>query len=131
MTGPIAGALSGWSSLAAFTAAIFAAIALRRFKRTPPLVRRMRPHYVLGYSALAFAVAHAGLSMGAMSQTTSMSLWLATVALFILGIQTFVGASLQDPGGYRRLLRGWHIALLVAIAGTAAAHIMANGGSLL
>ena len=61
MTGP----LSGWIALALRSADRTRAWALRRFVRGA-FVRRMRPHFVLGYAALAIALVHMWTSMGGM-----------------------------------------------------------------
>lgn len=122
-----ASAISGWASIAAIAGALGAGIALRRFKRTPPLVRRMRPHYVLGYATLLFACVHVAFAMGLMREEPGSGLRFATVALIALGAQTFVGASLQDPGGYRRSLRAWHLSMIAVLAITLAVHVMVNG----
>jgi hypothetical protein len=123
-----ASAATGWASIAAIVLAVVIGIVLRRFKRTPPLIARMRPHYVLGYAALACAAAPAFLAMGLMRETPGTGIRFATVALIALGAQTFIGASLQDPGGYRRTLRGWHLSTIAVLAVTLAVHVMANGG---
>ncbi len=122
-----ASAISGWASIGAILAALGAGIALRRLKRTPPLVRRMRPHYVLGYTAFAFACAHVIFAMRLMRQTSGGGIRFAAIALIALGVQTFVGASLQDPGGYRRPLRAWHLTIIGVVALTLAVHVMADG----
>lgn len=88
----------------------------------------MRPHYVLGYAALAFACAHVFFAMGLTRETPGSGIRFATVALVTLGAQTFVGASLQDPGGYRRPLRTWHLSMIAVLAVTLAIHVMVNGG---
>lgn len=122
-----ASAMSGWASIASIVAALAAGVTLRRLKRTPPLVRRMRPHYVLGYAALAFACVHVAFAMGLMREAPGAGLRFATVALIALGAQTFVGASLQDPGGYRRPLRVWHLSMIAVLAFTLIVHVMVNG----
>lgn len=123
-----ASAATGWASIAAIVLALAVGIALRRFKHAPPLVLRMRPHYAIGYAALAFAAAHVLFAMGLIRETSGSGLRFATVALVALGVQTFAGASLQDPGGYRRPLRAWHLSMIAVIAVTLAVHVIANGG---
>jgi cytochrome b561 len=118
---------TGWLAIALVIGAAALAIVLRRLRNSPPLVRRMRPHYVLGYAALVFAVLHVYFAMGSMRGEDPNGLWAATAALFALGAQTFVGASLQDPGGYRRALRAWHIGILTTLVVLIVWHVMANG----
>jgi hypothetical protein len=125
---PDASAATGWASIAAIVLALAIGIALRRFKHAPPVIRRMRPHYAIGYAALAFASAHVFFAMGLMRETPGSGIRFATVALVALGAQTFVGASLQDPGGYRRPLRAWHLSMIAVLALTLAVHVMVNGG---
>ena len=123
-----ASAATGWASIAAIVLALAAGVMLRRFRHVPSLVRRMRPHYVIGYAALALSCAHAFFAMGVVFETPGSGIRFATVALVALGAQTFVGASLQDPGGYRRPLRVWHLSMIVVLAVTLTAHVMVNGG---
>ena len=87
MTGP----LSGWIALALVPLTAIAAWVLRRFVRGN-FVRRMRPHFVMGYATLAFALVHMWTSMGSMRGANPTGIWLATLALFALGFQTLVGA---------------------------------------
>ena len=122
-----ASAISGWASIALIVVALTAGVTLRRLKRTPPLVRRMRPHFILGYAALAFACIHVAFAMGLMREVSGTGIQFATIALIALGAQTFVGASLQDPGGYRRPLRAWHLWTIAVLAFTLAVHVMVNG----
>jgi hypothetical protein len=123
-----ASAASGWASIAAIVLALAIGVLLRRFKHAPPLVRRMRPHYIVGYAALTFACAHVFFAMGLMRETPGSGIRFATVAFIALGAQTFVGASLQDPGGYRRPLRAWHLSMIAVLTLTLAIHLMVNGG---
>ena len=127
MLAAIESSVTGWLAIALVLAAATLAIILRRLRTTPPLVRRMRPHYVLGYAALIFAVLHVYFAMGSMRGEDPNGLCAATGALFALGAQTFVGASLQDPGGYRRTLRAWHIGILATLVALLVWHITANG----
>ncbi len=120
-------AISGWASIAAIVAALGAGVGLRRVKRAPSLVRRMRPHYVLGYAAVVFASIHTILATSLVRETPSTGIRFATVAFIALGAQTFVGASLQEPGAYRRVLRAWHLSTIAVLALTLAVHVMVNG----
>ncbi len=119
-------AVSGWLATILVLCAAFAGVFFRRLWRSPPLVRRMRPHYVLGYAALALAAIHGFFAMGAMRGADGAGLRAATVAILALGAQTFVGASLQDPGSYRRVLRKWHLAIFVALIFSIGFHVTVN-----
>lgn len=121
----IAGPLAGWIALALVPAAAAAGWALRRFAQGA-FVRRMRPHFVFGYAALALALFHVGLSMGAMRGADSTGIWLATIALLALILQTLIGTNLQSPGGYRRPLRAWHLLLFAAIGALGIGHVALN-----
>jgi hypothetical protein len=83
----------------------------------------MRPHYVLGYAALAIAAIHVGLVTGRMGAANPAGIWLATFAFAGLGLQTFVGTSLQSPGAHRVSLRRWHIVLFLTIVLLIAGHV--------
>ena len=119
-------AATGWLATIMVILAAIAGVFIRRLRKTPPLVLRMRPHYVIGYAALALASLHGFFAMGAIHGADGAGLRAATVAIFALGIQTFVGASLQDPGSYRRVLRGWHIGVFAALIFSIGYHVMAN-----
>ena len=120
---PSLSAGGGWAAIAAIPLAAALGAVLRRatFAR---LALRMRPHYMVGYGSLAPAVAHvvtAGRSMGSADAT---GIWIGSLALLVLILQAFVGASLQAPGAYRALLRRWHAvafwsALVFALVHTA------------
>lgn len=127
MVSALGSSVAGWLAIALVIAAAIVAVTLRRLRNTPSLVLRMRPHYVLGYAALVLAVLHVYFAMGSMRGADSGGVWAATAALFALGAQTFVGASLQDPGAYRRRLRAWHIGILATLAVLLVWHITANG----
>jgi hypothetical protein len=104
---PSLSAGGGWAAIAAIPLAAVLGAVLRRatFAR---LALRMRPHYVLGYGALAIAVAHVVTAGRSMSSADATGIWIGTLALLVLILQAFVGASLQAPGAYRALLRRWH-----------------------
>lgn len=117
----------GWLAVAAIIAAVGVGIFLRRMRRVPALIVRMRPHFALGYFSLASAFAHVALAWGGMSMGQALGLKAASIAFCALGAQTFVGASLQDPGDYRSVLRAWHIGIVVLLAISLLVHIMASG----
>ncbi len=124
-------AVAGWASTLLVVAAALCGVALRRIWKRSPLIRRMRPHYVVGYAALALALVHVFYAMGAMRGVNATSIRFAVAALAVLGLQTFVGASLQDPGAYRGVLRTWHMTAFAASVLLVAVHVIANGGSVL
>ena len=121
MTGP----LSGWIALLLVPLTGIVAWVLHRFVRGG-FVRRMRPHFVLGYAALAVAFVHMWTSMGGMQGANTTGIWLGTLALLALGLQALIGANLQSPGAYRLPLRRWHLLTFAAVAAFALGHVAFN-----
>jgi hypothetical protein len=119
------GPTSGWLALAAIPLAAAAGWILRRFARGR-FSLRMRPHYVVGYAALALAIVHLSFSMRAMAGADSTGIWLAALALLGLIWQALVGSNLQSPGGYRGALRRWHLATFAAVFLLVAGHALLN-----
>ena len=126
----VASAAAGWVSTFIVVCAAFSGVALRRWWTFAPTIRRMRPHYVVGYAAFAVALIHVFYAMGLMRSADSAGLRYATAGLAVLALQTFVGASLQDAGSYRRLLRAWHLTAFAALVVLVAIHVIANGAVL-
>ena len=114
---------SGWLALALIPIVAVAGWVFRRLRKGP-FRWRMRPHYVLGYAALGFALLHFSLSMGASSGANATGLWLAVLALLGLGWQALIGSNLQSPGDYRPLLRRWHLVTFAAVAVFAVGHVL-------
>jgi len=86
----------------------------------------MRPHFAIGYAALAVTLIHAWFSTAAMRGADSTGIWLATFALLALILQTLVGSNLQSPGAYRAPLRKWHLLLFAIVLGLAIGHVALN-----
>jgi hypothetical protein len=117
------GPASGWTAFALVPVAAVAGVVMRRFLRGR-LVIRMRPHYVIGYAALGFAVVHVSLSMGGMAGADATGIWMASAALLGLCWQALLGTNLQSPGDYRRPLRRWHLVTFAAVLVLAGGHVM-------
>jgi hypothetical protein len=119
------GAVLGWTALGAMplTAAVGALV---RRRMRGPLAVRMRPHYALGYAALVAAGAHLATTTSSMGGANATGIWLATAALAALGVQAFVGASLQSPGTWRAPLRRWHLVVFVVALAAAGMHVLLN-----
>ncbi len=115
--------LVAWSAVAAVPLGAGTGWVLRRWG-PGRFVSRMRPHYVLGYTALAIAALHVTLVIGSMQAANAEGLWFATFAFGALGVQTFLGASLQSPGVYRAPLRRWHMLLFWTIGVLILGHIV-------
>ena len=126
----VASAIAGWFAVLIVVGAAFSGVLFRRWWKYAPFIRRMRPHYVLGYGALAIALIHVFVALALTSNAEPTGIKYATVALGVLGVQTFVGASLQDPGSYRGILRTWHLLAFGAIVILGAIHVIANGAIL-
>ena len=120
-------ALSGWFALACIPLAALVGWFLRRKHGGARMVVRLRPHYVVGYGALVAGLVHASFAMGSLSGATAVGIRFAVLALIAIAVQTFVGASLQDPGLYRRPLKAIHIAMLAAALVLSLAHAVLNG----
>jgi hypothetical protein len=120
---PSVSAAGGWAAIAAIPLAAALGAVLRRatFAR---LALRMRPHYVLGYGALAAAVAHVVTAGRSMASADATGIWVGTIALLVLILQAFVGASLQAPGAYRTMLRRWHAVAFWSALVFALAHVV-------
>ena len=122
---------SGWLVVALAAGAAAAGIALRRFKNAPALLIRMRPHFILGYASLLVAALHMWSSFPVMGMVRggeyANGLDAATIALLLVGAQTFVGWRLQHPGNMRTILRVVHLGIIAALIVTIAYHVVANG----
>lgn len=116
-------ASSGWLALALIPIVAVAGWVFRRLARGP-FRWRMRPHYILGYVALGFALLHFALATGASAGANTTGIWLAALALLGLGWQALLGSNLQSPGDYRAPLRRWHLVTFVAVAILAAGHVL-------
>jgi len=117
-----AGDGAAWLAVALFPSTAFVGWCLRRFA-CGAFVKRMRPHFVLGYGVLVLGAIHGVLAMGAMGALSSTNLWIATIAFGGLGIQVFVGLNLKAPGAYRSLLRRWHIAITCIVGTLIGVHV--------
>ncbi|HYL27561.1 MAG TPA: hypothetical protein VEW74_06970 [Candidatus Nitrosotalea sp.] len=121
MTSP--GDLAAWAAAILFPLTGVAGWLLRRYLRGA-IVTRMRPHFVLGYSALTIGAIHGMLAMGGMRAMSRLDVWLAVLALLGLGLQVLVGLSLQEPGAYRSTLRRWHVVATWTVGVLIVGHIV-------
>jgi thiosulfate reductase cytochrome b subunit len=126
----VATALSGW--LAAFLLA--AGIGVPYFVRANPMaepgyVKRMRPHFWIGFAVPAIVLGHAWLPMSAghMRGYDLAGLWLATAAFFVMLAQASLGVILRNasPVG-RRTIKRLHFWTMAVIALLVPAHILLN-----
>jgi hypothetical protein len=95
-----------------------------------PYLKRMWAHYGAGYlvAGLSFAHAFAPMRAGYMRRANLTGLWLATGALLLLWMQLALGVALQDSRlQQRRVIRGWHYWVMVAVVLLVAGHVWLNG----
>lgn len=111
-----------WLATGLYPATAAAGVVFRRLF-SGALARRLRPHFILGYVVLGLGLVHAGFAMPAMGSLNATSAWLATTAIAGLGVQTFLGMSLQAPGVYRTPLRRWHLVTMCAAGAAIAGHV--------
>lgn len=134
---------SGWILVVLATTTILLPFLLRRTALSvalglvdahgTPYLRRMRPHYWLGYLITGTTLAHAVVPMeaGFAGQVNALGLYLATGALFLLFGQVMLGRSLQRPDtSGRRTLRRWHFWVMVGIVTLGIGHIVLNSPTL-
>ncbi|HEX3472616.1 MAG TPA: hypothetical protein VHT28_15655 [Silvibacterium sp.] len=123
-------ALSGWAAVMIFASGLAMPYLLRRMAGAgTPYLRRMWPHYWLGYLAFLVSFAHSWLTMssGNLSGMSTPGLWLATIALLVMLWQIAVGLLLRNPTqSDRRILRRTHFWTMASVAGLIVAHIALN-----
>src|SRR5271154_5760008 len=98
-------ALSGWGAVAFFGTGLAMPYLLRRTRGAKtPYLRRMWPHFWLGYLAFVVSFVHAWFTMrsGNMRGISVVGIWIATVALLIMLWQIAVGLMLRDPSESNR-----------------------------
>jgi hypothetical protein len=98
-------------------------------QRGSAYLRRLLPHYWIGYLLLVLSAAHAWIPMqtGYAVRTGALGLWFATLAFFLLILQAILGRKLQQqPLPSRQRIRGWHYWLMLALTLSVAAHVFLN-----
>jgi cytochrome b561 len=123
-------AFTGWASAILFGSGLALPYLIRRTpKPSTPFLRRMWPHYWLGYLTLLAAFSHAWLAMsgGNMPGIDIPGVWIATVALLTIMWQVAVGFMLKHPAQpQRRALRRTHFWTMMLVAGLIVAHVIRN-----
>ena len=123
-------ALSGWSGVALFGSGLAMPYLLRRTRGAKtPYLRRMWPHFWLGYMAFLVSFVHAWFTMrsGNMRGINTAGVWIATGALLIMLSQIAVGLMLRNPTqSNRRALRRTHFWTMTLVAGLIVVHIALN-----
>jgi cytochrome bd-type quinol oxidase subunit 2 len=123
-------ALSGWAAFLLFVAGLLLPYLIRRTRsRDKPILKRLWPHYWIGYALPAVAFVHAWLPMrtGNMKGVNMTGLWLATIALVLIAFQVVIGLQLRNPTqSGRRQLRATHFWTMALLAGLIIVHIAIN-----
>jgi cytochrome b561 len=123
-------ALSGWIAFLLFAAALALPYLLRRSRASSrPFLKRLWPHYWIGYALPGIAFVHAWLPMrtGNLRGMNMAGIWLATAALLLIVWQVAVGCLLRNPlQSSRRFLRAIHFWSMALLAGLIVAHIALN-----
>jgi hypothetical protein len=122
-------ALSGWGAVALFGSGLAMPYLLRTRGAKTPYLRRMWPHFWLGYLAFAVSFAHTWFTMrsGSMRGINVAGVWIATVALLIMLWQIAVGLMLRDPTqSDRRALRRTHFWTMTLVAVLIGVHVALN-----
>ncbi len=123
-------ALSGWGAVTFFASGLALPYLLRRTGGAKtPYLRRMWPHFWLGYLTFLVSFGHAWFAMrsGNMRGINAAGVWIASVALLIMLWQIAVGLMLRNPTqSNRRALRRTHFWTMTLVAGLIALHVTLN-----
>ena len=96
-------------------------------KNGAPYLRRLWPHFWVGYAVLALSTLHAGTVMPAMGRANGTGIWAATGAFFLLLFEVVLGLSLKEEGcAERRAMRRVHFWVMVTFVGGLAIHLWVN-----
>jgi hypothetical protein len=134
---------SGWSLVVMTAVTISIPFLLHRQLRASPwrlklqqgraFLRRMRPHYWLGYLIAVVTLIHVVVSLGAGLSLglNLLGLLLAGMAMFLLFAQVLLGRTLSKPGvPGRRALRRLHLIVMFCIVVLGASHILLDSPTL-
>ena len=123
-------ALSGWTAFLLFAAGLALPYLFRRARAGGrPFLKRLWPHYWIGYALPVVAFAHAWLPMrtGNVRGMNMTGIWLATAALLLILWQITLGFLLRNPlQSSRRSLRTIHFWTMALLAGLILAHVALN-----
>jgi hypothetical protein len=95
-----------------------------------PYLKRMWPHYWLGYLLLVLSLIHTvvPIQAGGLRGLNVLGLWLAAGGLLFLLVQSAIGWWLQGPSLVRRApMRSWHYWLMFGVVILVAVHVWLNG----
>lgn len=123
-------AFSGWAGVLLFGSGLAMPYLFRRVPGAKaPYLRRMWPHYWLGYLTFFVSLAHGWFAMrtGNMRGVNLSGIWIAMVALFVILWQIGVGLLLRDPAQSKRhTLRRVHFWTMALVAGFIVLHVALN-----
>lgn len=91
-----------------------------------PFLVRMRPHYWMGYTLGGALLIHLWFSMsgGLALIVNAVGLYLATIALVLVGAQIWLGRKLSWPRlVQRRQIRRWHFWVMIGLVILILAHV--------
>ena len=119
---------TGWLMMVLLIALIAYPFLLRAGILGPvqPFLSRMRLHYWMGYTLGGALLIHLWFSMsgGTALMVNAVGLYLATVAMFLVGAQIWLGRTLSWPKlGQRRQVRRWHFWVMVGLVAFILAHV--------
>ena len=93
-----------------------------------PYLRRLWPHFWVGYVIVALSTVHVGSVMGAMGRANGAGIWAATGAFFLLVFEIVLGLNLKEERlPVRRPLRRLHFWTMGAFVGALGLHLWLNG----
>jgi hypothetical protein len=92
-----------------------------------PYLRRLWPHFWIGYVVLALSMLHAGTVMPAMGRAKSAGIWAATAAFFLLLFEVVLGLSLKEADlSPRRPMQRLHFWMMVGFVSALGMHLWWN-----
>jgi uncharacterized membrane protein len=93
-----------------------------------PYLRRLWPHFWVGYMILALSTLHMGTVTGAMGRANSVGIWAATLAFFLLLFEIAVGLNLKDERlSARTPMRRLHFWMMIGFVSALGVHLWLNG----
>lgn len=125
----LAGNLAGRVATVLCVVAIVLPYILRRqagSSSSRPYLRRLWPHFWVGYFIAVLTVVHMGMVMGAMGRANAAGIWAATAAFFLMVVEIAIGLSLREAREERRRLRSMHFWIMTAFAVSLGIHLVLN-----
>jgi hypothetical protein len=96
-------------------------------EHAPPYLRRLWPHFWVGYLVLGLSTLHAGTVARALGRANGTGILAATAAFFLLWFEIVLGLSLRDEAlAARRSMRRIHFWIMAALVGSLGIHWWLN-----